>query len=88
MKTLASILAILMISCFYFSVQAQENDQSLKLRRNSINTSFAPFEEYNLNYERNIRQGQQSYTNIRLGFGSGAFLNYGDGFYPILRWFT
>jgi hypothetical protein len=80
-KVVAGILSIFMTTCFCFSVHAQEKDRSLKLRRNSLNVSFAPFEKYNLNYERNIRQGQQSYTNISIGFGSGAFLNYGDGFY-------
>jgi hypothetical protein len=81
-KTGTSILIILTTSIFCFCIQAQERDtDSLKIRRNSLSISFAFFEKYNFNYERNIRQGQISYTNIRIGFGSGAFLNYGDGHY-------
>ena len=48
--------------------------------RNSINVYVGVF-EYNINYERNILQKSNSNSNLRLGFGHGAFLNAGEGKY-------
>jgi hypothetical protein len=62
-------------------VRAQEKISSLQSPHlNSINIYIGVF-EFNINYERSIIQHQRSSTGIRLGFGPGAFVTAGDGFY-------
>jgi hypothetical protein len=78
----ARILGIAITSLFCFSLNAQENgDLSSKIRHNSLSIYAGLFDEFNINYERNIFQRPQSYTNIRLGFGNASFITAGDGLY-------
>jgi hypothetical protein len=82
MKKIPASFVITFIAIFIcLENNGQEKDgQSPKFRSNSIN-GYIGFAEYNINYERNISQRQKSYTNIRLGFGLGAFVTAGEGIY-------
>lgn len=81
-RTIAIILIIFITSILGFYIHAQEKQNpSLKLRRNSLNIYFGLFDEFNINYERNIRQGATSLTNLRMGFGNASFITAGDGIY-------
>jgi hypothetical protein len=82
MKKIPVSFLIIIITIFLcLKINGQGKDGlSPKYRRNSIN-GYIGFAEYNINYERNIFQRPESYTNIRLGFGFGAFVTAGEGSY-------
>jgi hypothetical protein len=73
---------LITLSAFLLSICAlaqESNNQARKLPKNNINCYVSLF-EYNINYERNILQRRNSYTNIRAGFGLAAF-NAWEGYY-------
>lgn len=80
-KITASFLLTLITFFFSICIHARGNDnKSSELRRNSINAYIGLF-EYNINFERNIIQHPKSYTDLRMGFGLGAFVTAGEGIY-------
>jgi hypothetical protein len=79
-KTVLSLLIYLISVLLCISVSAQENgNNSGKILKNNVNVYVSLF-EYNINYERNIMQRRNSYTNLRAGFGLAAF-NSWEGYY-------
>jgi hypothetical protein len=73
---------LITLSAFLLSICAfaqESNNPVRKLPKNNINGYVSLF-EYNINYERNIMQRRNSYTNLRAGFGLAAF-NSWEGYY-------
>ena len=82
MKKILMSVVILIISviCGIENLGQEKGSSTPEFRRNSIN-GYIGFVEYNINYERNIFQMPKSYTNLRMGFGYGAFVIAGEGIY-------
>jgi hypothetical protein len=72
------LIVIFVVSFFCFQIYADDVcDQSVKLRKNSINLYAGTiYMDINLNYERNIFQHPDSYTNLRLGIGRANFSEF------------
>ena len=60
--------------------KAQEVDNSSTKDRNNIKV-YVGVLEGNINYGRNIIQRRKSYSNLRVGYSHGEFLNAGEGSY-------
>ncbi len=69
-----------MLFTISISVKAQDTGISISEPRNNIN-AYIGLIEYNINYERNIIQNSKSHSNVRFGFGHGAFFVAGEGKY-------
>jgi hypothetical protein len=82
MKKISASVIITLITVFVCvkTNGQKEGGLSPEFRRNSIN-GYIGFAEYNINYERSIFQHPKSYTNLRMGFGYGAFITAGEGLY-------
>jgi hypothetical protein len=81
-KFTACLLIMMLTSFLSINLHAQEKGNPLSdLRRNSLNLYFGLFDEFNINYERNISQRPISSTSLRMGFGHGSFITAGDGMY-------
>jgi hypothetical protein len=82
MKKIPSSFLIVFITIFVCleNYGQEKAGQSQEFRKNSIN-GYLGFVEYNINYERNISKREKSFTNIRMGFGLGAFVTAGEGIY-------
>jgi hypothetical protein len=78
-----SVSFFLTLITFHLSIciYSQENDnKSSEFSRNSIN-GYIGLVDYNINFERNIIQLPESYSNLRIGVGLGAFVTAGEGIY-------
>lgn len=78
MKCLLPIIFFALL-VFEFGKTIAQTDGNI-LKENNINI-YVGVVEWNLNYERNVIQKPKSLSYIRAGFGHGAFLIAGEGYY-------
>jgi len=78
-KKVGLIVTIIIVVSFYcVHIHADDiDDQPIKYKKNSINFyTGTVYMDVNLNYERNILQFSNSYSNIRLGIGRADFREF------------
>lgn len=78
--SMANLLMYLLFLGSSLCIKAQDTVKPASGGRNSINV-YVGLYEYNINYERNIVQRPKSHSNVRIGYGHGAFFRAGEGKY-------